>query len=125
MAQSQPPRRIIVADDDRDQVATLKTLLSEEGHEVLGLYRGRGLVEAVEDFGPDVLILDIKLPDASGFELAEQIRRRYGGRCPQMIAISGVFKKDVDRILTEMVGFDHHLTKPFEFNQLLELIEKP
>jgi DNA-binding response OmpR family regulator len=115
--------RILIADDDRDQVLTLTALLRDEGHEVLGLYRGKGLVEAVKDFDPDALILDIKLPDASGFELAEQIRRRYGEKTPLLIAISGVFKKGVDRILAEMVGFDHHLTKPFEFNTLQKLIE--
>jgi len=114
--------RIIVADDDRDQVLTLMTLLRDEGHEVQGLFRGKELVNAVKEFRPDVLVLDIKLPDASGFEIAEQIRRRFGNRAPLLIAMSGVFKKGVDRILAEMVGFDHHLTKPFDFDTLLELI---
>ena len=115
--------RIIVADDDRDQVLTLTELLGGEGHDVRGLYRGKELVQAVRDFAPDVLILDIKLPDASGFEVAEKIRSRYAERRPLLIAISGVFKKGVDRILCEMVGFDHHLTKPFAFDALLELIK--
>jgi DNA-binding response OmpR family regulator len=114
--------RIIVADDDRDQVLTLMTLLRDEGHEVLGLYRGKELVDAVKDFEPDVMILDIKLPDASGFEIAEQIRKRFGSGAPLLIAMSGVFKKGVDRILAEMVGFDHH---PFDLATLLELIEQP
>ena len=122
---SKAPRRlrIIVADDDRDQVLTLTELLGGEGHDVRGLYRGKELVQAVSNFEPDVLILDIKLPDASGFEVAEKIRERYGERRPLLIAISGVFKKGVDRILCEMVGFDHHLTKPFAFDTLLELIK--
>jgi DNA-binding response OmpR family regulator len=122
---SKAPRRlrIIVADDDRDQVLTLTELLGSEGHDVRGLYRGKELVQAVSDFEPDVLILDIKLPDASGFEVAEKIRERYRERRPLLIAISGVFKKGVDRILCEMVGFDHHLTKPFAFDALLELIK--
>lgn len=114
--------RIMIADDDRDQVLTLTALLVAEGHQVRGLYRGKELVEATADFAPDVLILDIKLPDVSGFEIAEKIHERYRERRPLLIAISGVFKKGVDRILSQMAGFDHHLTKPFAFDALLELI---
>src|SRR5262245_42829095 len=114
--------RVMIADDDRDQVLTLTALLVAEGHQVRGLYRGKELVEATADFAPDVLILDIKLPDVSGFEIAEKIHERYRERRPLLIAISGVFKKGVDRILSQMAGFDHHLTKPFTFDALLALI---
>lgn len=121
---SRAPRqlRIIVADDDRDQVITLMTLLRDEGHDVWGLYRGKDLLQAVKDFRPDVMLLDIQLPDASGFEIAEKIRAHYGERKPLLIAISGVYNKGSDRILCELVGFDHHLTKPFAFDTLLRLI---
>lgn len=121
---SRAPRqlRIIVADDDRDQVQTLMELLRDEGHDVWGLYRGKELVQAVKGFDPDAMIIDIKLPDASGFEVAEKIRERFGRR-PLLIAISGVFKKGADRVLAEIVGFDHHLSKPFDFDTLLRLLE--
>ena len=115
--------RIIVADDDHDQVLTLVTLLRDEGHEVKGLYRGKDLARTVTDFGADVVVVDIKLPDASGFEIAEQIRKQHGEARPLLIAISGVYKKEPDRILAEIVGFDHHLTKPFELDALLKLVE--
>ena len=115
--------RIIVADDDRDQVLTLVTLLRDEGHDVRGLHRGKEVVRTVADFGADVVVVDIKLPDASGFEIAEQIRKQHGEARPLLIAISGVYKKEPDRILAEIVGFDHHLTKPFEFDALLKLVE--
>jgi DNA-binding response OmpR family regulator len=115
--------RIVVADDDRDQVLTLVTLLRDEGHEVRGLHRGKEVVRTVAEFEADVVIVDIKLPDASGFELAEQIRKQHGDARPLLIAISGVYKKEPDRILAEIVGFDHHLTKPFELDALLKLVE--
>lgn len=115
--------RIIVADDDRDQVLTLVTLLSDEGHEVRALHRGKGVVRTVADFGADVVVVDIKLPDASGFEIAEEIRKQHGEARPLLIAISGVYKKAPDRILAEIVGFDHLITKPFEFDALLKLVE--
>lgn len=121
---SRAPRqlRIIVADDDRDQVLTLMTLLRDEGHDVWGLYRGKDLLQAVKDFRPDVMLLDIQLPDVSGFTVAESISKQYGERKPLLIAISGVYNKGSDRILCELVGFDHHLTKPFSFDTVLRLI---
>ena len=115
--------RIIVADDDRDQVSTLVTLLRDEGHEVRALHRGKDVVRTVAEFGADVVVVDIKLPDASGFEIAEQIRKQHGEGRPLLIAITGVYKKAPDRILAEIVGFDHLLTKPFEFDALLKLVE--
>jgi DNA-binding response OmpR family regulator len=115
--------RIIVADDDRDQVLTLATLLRDEGHEVRALHRGKEVVRTVADFAADVVVVDIKLPDASGFEIAEQIRKQHGEARPLLIAISGVYKKAPDRILAEIVGFDHLITKPFEFDALLNLVE--
>ena len=115
--------RIIVADDDRDQVLTLEALLRDEGHEVRALHRGKDVVRTVAEFGADVVVVDIKLPDASGFEIAEQIRKQHGEARPLLIAISGVYKKAPDRILAEIVGFDHLLTKPFEFDALLKLVE--
>ena len=115
--------RIIVADDDPDQVLTLVTLLRDEGHEVRGLHRGKDVVRTVTDFAADVVVIDIKLPDASGFEIAEQIRKQHGEARPLLIAISGVYKKEPDRILAEIVGFDLHLTKPFGLDALLKLVE--
>lgn len=123
-ATAEGPRslRIIVADDDPDQVITLTTILRHEGHEVCALHRGKHLLQTIEDFAPDVLIIDLKLPDASGFEIAEEIRARFGSRL-LLIAISGVYKKEGDRVITGMVGFDHHLTKPFAMDELLHLLQ--
>jgi DNA-binding response OmpR family regulator len=70
-----------------------------------------------------VVIIDIKLPDASGFQLAERIRERYGMSNPLLVAISAVYNKGPDRILSNIVGFDHHLTKPVTFDALLHIIE--
>jgi DNA-binding response OmpR family regulator len=122
-ARARQSLRIIVADDDRDQVLTLAALLGDEGHEVRALQRGKDVVRTVAEFGADVVVVDIKLPDASGFEIAEQIRKQHGEARPLLIAISGVYKKAPDRILAEIVGFDHLLTKPFEFDALLKLVE--
>ena len=114
--------RIIVADDEPDSVATLKLLLNDEGHDVVALSKGSDVLRRVEDFRPDVLVLDLAMPDMSGYEIAKEIRKRYGQIKPLLIAVSGRYKKVSDRMLGEIVGFDHYLLKPYEPNELLALL---
>jgi DNA-binding response OmpR family regulator len=114
--------RIIVADDERDTVETLKLLLSDEGHDVVGLQRGGEVLDAVDAFNPDAVLLDIAMPDMSGYEVAKEIRRRYGEVRPLLIAISGRYKKASDKMLAEIVGFNHHIPKPYDPEDLLSLL---
>ncbi len=113
--------RVLVADDDHDLVLSLMLLLRDEGHEVLGVHHGGDVVETVGDFAPDVLLLDIGLPQKSGFEIARTLRERYGSARPVMVAITGRHMP-TDRRISEMLGFDHHFTKPVEPKELLETL---
>jgi len=115
--------RIVVADDDRDMVLSLMMLLREEGHDVRGLHSGRQVMRAVIDFHPDVVVLDINLPDVSGWQLASTIRARGTEKQPLLIGISGVFTKGPDKILAELNGFDHYLVKPYAPDHLIRLLE--
>jgi DNA-binding response OmpR family regulator len=115
--------RILVADDERDSVLTLMMLLREEGHEVRGVYTGRQALHALREFEPDVVLLDIALPELSGWEVARELRKRQTGRGPLLIGISGEYRQGADRILAEILGFDHYLVKPYEPAALLALLE--
>jgi CheY-like chemotaxis protein len=110
--------RVLVADDDHDLVLSLTTLLRAEGHEVLGVHHGGDVVETVGDFAPDALLLDIGMPQKSGYEIVRALKDRYGSARPVIFAITGRSLPS-DRQLAEMVGFDHHFTKPFEPKELL------
>ena len=114
--------RIIVADDEADSVTALKLLLNDEGHDVIGLSKGAEVMRMVEEFRPDVVVLDIAMPDLSGYEIAKEIRKRHGQITPLLIAITGRYKQASDRMLGEMVGFDHYLVKPYEPKELLALL---
>jgi CheY-like chemotaxis protein len=114
---------IVVADDDEDTVTTLATILRDEGHDVRGVTKGREVLAVVRAFEPDAVILDISMPDVSGYELAKEIRRRFGARAPLLIAISGVYKKEPDKLLSQAVGFNHHLTKPCNPQDILSLLK--
>jgi DNA-binding response OmpR family regulator len=123
----EPPRtprqlRVLIADDERDTVLTLVQLLREEGHEVRGVYNGRDAVTAMSEFDPDAVLLDIAMPDMTGWDVAREIRRRYPGTRPVLIAISGQYKQAADKILGQMAGFDYYLAKPYDPNVLLALL---
>jgi len=113
--------RILVADDERDQVATLAALLIDEGHEVREVYRGSEVMRMTRDFDPDVALIDIGMPGMSGYEVAREMRLEFGKKRPLLIAITG-WRQSSDRILARLAGFDHHVAKPCDPRQLLELI---
>lgn len=114
--------RILVADDDRDSVLTLRLLLTDEGHEVRTVYSGRLVMGVVIDFDPDVVLLDIAMPEKSGWEVARTIRERRGAERPIIIGISGEYVKGPDRILAQILGFHHYLVKPYAPADLLALL---
>jgi CheY-like chemotaxis protein len=120
-ARTQRRLRILVADDERDQVTTLAAILQDEGHEVREVYRGSEVLHMVRDFDPDVALIDIGMPGMSGYEVARELRQEFGKLRPLLIAVTG-WKQSSDRILARLAGFDLHLAKPFESAALLALI---
>jgi CheY-like chemotaxis protein len=113
--------RVLVADDDRDTVLTLALVLREEGHEVRGVYSGGDVLGAIRQFAPHAVVVDIHMPVLSGYDVARAIRTRNANVL--LIGISGVYKKDPDKLLAGMVGFDHFLTKPYRASDVLKLLE--
>ena len=117
--------RILIADDDRDTAATLQMILEDEGHVVHAVHDGADVVRTAHLVRPDAIVLDIQMPGKSGYAIAEELRALYyASRPPLMIAISGKWTQDADRRIARRVGFDHHFTKPADFEVLLELIEQ-
>jgi len=120
-----PPRklRILVADDDRDTVLTLVTILRNEGHTVAGVYRGTDVLQVFDRLHPDAVILDIAMPGQSGFSVVQDIRASsYGIVKPLLIAISGQYVAHPDKQAARGVGFDHYFTKPCKPEALLAVL---
>ena len=122
-AKAPRPLRVLVAEDHRDTALTLMMVLRDEGHETRAVHSGRQVMGALLDFDPDAVILDIKLPELSGWEVARTIRNRRGARQPLIIGVSGEYKQGADKVLADIMGFDHDLLKPCEPQQLLALLE--
>ena len=77
---------------------------------------------AVIDIDPDVVLLDINLPGFSGWEVARMIRERRGSERPVLVGISGKYKDGADKILAEIIGFNHYFLKPCDPTELLDVL---
>src|SRR5881394_4011514 len=115
------PQRILLADDDRDATLSLATLLKLEGYEVRHVYDGGATLEAVREFEPDIVLVDIGMPKISGYDVARRVCDRYGKQRPVLVALTG-WKQASDKILATLAGFDHHVAKPYDPGKLLELV---
>jgi CheY-like chemotaxis protein len=118
-------RRLLVVDDNRDAADSLALLLGFDGHDVRVAYTGRQALEVAREFLPDVAILDLGLPDLSGYDVARQMRREPALAGVQLIALSG-WGQDEHQQQAREAGFDQHLIKPADPDELLGLLaEKP
>ncbi len=114
------PRRVLVVDDNVDAATTVADLLAMSGSEVDVVHDGNAAVDHTASFRPDVVLLDIGLPDISGYEAARRIRQLQGVRQPTLIALTGWGQQD-DKQQAAQAGFDQHWTKPVDPQRLLAL----
>jgi signal transduction histidine kinase/ActR/RegA family two-component response regulator len=114
-------RRVLIADDNRDAAESLSLLLELAGHEVRVAHAGRAALSLAQTFRPDVALLDIGMPDLSGYEVARALRQESWSKDLQLIALTG-WGQDDDRRRALEAGFDHHSTKPIDPDHLEGLL---
>jgi DNA-binding response OmpR family regulator len=117
-----PSLRIVIADDDPDTVMTLAAILQDEGHQVYGFGTGREALAAARMYQADVMIVDIQMPDMTGYDITRRVREHIADK-PLVIAISGRWKGETDMLLSVAVGFDHHLVKPCDPAKLTKFLD--
>jgi PAS domain S-box-containing protein len=103
--------RILVADDNIDAATTLAALLEMVGHELRVAHDGQGALRIAGQFQPDVVFLDIGMPDMTGYDVARQLRTMAGLERCAIAAVSGWGAKE-DLVRSKEAGFDMHFTKP-------------
>jgi PAS domain S-box-containing protein len=114
-------KRILIADDNQDAADSLAVLLQMEGHDVTVVRDGREALTTINAVLPEIALLDIGMPELDGYEVARQVRQNTLGRAVTLIAVTG-WGQDRDKARALGAGFNHHLTKPIEPTQLLDLI---
>ena len=108
-------------DDNLDAAESLATLIELMGHEVRSVHNGASALATAAAFRPDVVLLDIGLPDINGYEVAPRLRQQPGLERIALAALTG-WGQESDRRNTKEAGFDAHLVKPVDYGNLLQLL---
>jgi CheY-like chemotaxis protein len=114
-------RRVLVVDDNTDAASSIAMLLRMHGQEVDVVERGLEAVEYLKGTRPDIILLDIGLPDISGYEVAREARKLAGGERIRIYALTGYGQQE-DRRRAIEAGFDGHLVKPIAPADLVALV---
>jgi CheY-like chemotaxis protein/two-component sensor histidine kinase len=114
-------RRLLVVDDNKDSADSLAMLLRLLGNDVDTAHDGVQALQAVADYRPDAVLLDIGLPGMSGYDVARKVRERPELGQPILIALTG-FGSEEDRRQSRESGFTAHLVKPVELTALQTLL---
>jgi signal transduction histidine kinase/CheY-like chemotaxis protein len=110
-------QRILVVDDNVDAAESLGTMLAYSGHDVRVAHGGIEALSAAREFSPNVMILDLGMPEMDGYAVARALRSDPKFATTRLIALSGYGQAE-DRRRTADVGFDEHLVKPVEHDVL-------
>jgi PAS domain S-box-containing protein len=105
--------RILVVDDNVDAADSIAMLLSMEGHQTRAVNTARAALLAVPEFKPEVVLLDIGLPEMDGYEVARRLRAQNGTHRMRLVAVTG-YGQPADRRRARAAGFDEHMVKPVE-----------
>jgi two-component system CheB/CheR fusion protein len=113
--------RVLFVDDNADMRAITLRLLESYGYQVRMAYNGSSALKTALEYRPDVVLLDIGLPEMDGYEVARRIRQDPALQNLVLVAVTG-YGLESDRLRSQEAGFDHHLVKPVDFDTLLGLL---
>jgi len=116
-----PSLRVLVVDDNVDAAQSLAMLLKDSGHQVRMAHTGPTALDAALDYRPNVVLLDIGLPEMDGFEVAKRIREQPFLKNVVLVAMTG-YGQDTDRQRSQEVGFNAHLVKPADFGKVQQIL---
>jgi DNA-binding response OmpR family regulator len=115
-------RKILLVEDDTDLLSLLKYNLEKEGFSLTGLQTGKGALELCRQVRPDLILLDIMLPDTDGLDICKRIRQD-----PELAAIPIIFltarASETDRIVGLELGANDYVVKPFFVRELIARIK--
>ena len=113
---------MLIVEDNRDSASMLGQLMTLAGHEVRMTHDGLDGVAAVEAFRPDIVLLDLGLPELNGYDAAQRIRALPDGATLPIVALTG-WGQEEDRRRSAECGFDAHLVKPVDPDLLSHIVQ--
>jgi two-component system, OmpR family, response regulator VicR len=112
-------KKILVVDDEKPIADILQFNLKKEGYEVVCAYDGEEALQKVEEFVPDLILLDIMLPQKDGMEVCREVRKKYD----MPIIMLTAKDSEIDKVLGLELGADDYVTKPFSTRELLARVK--
>jgi DNA-binding response OmpR family regulator len=114
-------KKILAVDDESDVLLILKTALISEGFQVFTATNGPDAINLARENTPDLMVLDMMMPEMNGFETLKQIREFPACQSIPVIMLTGVSDKDRIRQALDL-GIDYYIVKPFEFHDLISKV---
>jgi two-component system chemotaxis response regulator CheY len=114
-------KKILVIDDITYMVRSISRILRGQGYFVITAITGKDALEKFNKYKPDLITVDQKLPDMSGLQLVEKIRKLDGGKKAKIIFISAVQEKEEIRSIL-FIGIDNYILKPFKKDMLVRAV---
>ncbi|WAA12276.1 response regulator YycF [Fervidibacillus halotolerans] len=113
------PKKILVVDDEKPIADILQFNLKKEGYEVYCAYDGEEALQKVDELKPDLILLDIMLPERDGMEVCREVRKKY----EMPIIMLTAKDSEIDKVLGLELGADDYVTKPFSTRELLARVK--
>lgn len=117
-------KKILIVDDSPTIVEITKAMLRDEGFEIETAENGKEALDKIESFGPDLVLLDIMMPDMDGYAVVRTLRRKAKPGSPDYTAVIVVTSKDKMREMFELEGIEGYLVKPFFRTELMQKIDE-
>lgn len=116
-------RSILLVDDDPVSRATVAALLERAGYTTVEAGTGEQALAAIEEAQPALVVMEVALPGASGYEICRELRDEYGDELP-IIFLSGVRTEPFDRVAGLLIGADDYIVKPFDADELIARVRR-
>jgi len=110
-------KRVLIIDDNHDVADSLAQWLTLAGHDVHTCYTGEDALQNIPDIKPDIVLLDIGLPDINGYEVARRLRAIENIPTFTLVAVTG-YGQPADSDVFRSAGFDQYFSKPMHFTKL-------
>ena len=118
------PSRVLICEDQRDAAESLAALLRLQGYEVAICHDGHSAMDRATAWRPNAVVIDIGLPGATGYAVAQYIRELQFGREAVLIAVTG-YSTPADIEMARYAGFNWHFAKPADPSFLMDVLEDP
>jgi len=116
-------QRILIVEDEESLLKLESILLTSKGYQVQGVANGKEALEAIKTTPPDLVLLDIMLPEIDGFEVCQRIKENEATKhIPVIMLTAKKSREDMSR--GEKVGADWYITKPFKSAMVIETIQR-